>query len=68
MKKVVFAIALVLGALSINSCTDNSLEELENERKYQKAIKIAERLTIMGCSNRDTLPYFNASDHLASLK
>ena len=35
--------------------------------KYQKAIKIAERLTVMGCSSRDALPYFNASEHLASL-
>ena len=54
----------------ISVCGGIMLEnsELENERKYQKAIKIAERLTIMGCSNRDVLPYFNASDHLASIK
>ncbi len=38
----------------------------ENERKYQKAIKIAERLAILGCSSRDNLPYFKASDHLAA--
>ena len=36
----------------------------ENERKYQKAIKIAERLAMLGCSNRDSLPYFNAADFL----
>jgi superfamily II DNA or RNA helicase len=39
----------------------------ECERKYQKAIKIAERLAMIGCSSQDNLPYFNASDHLASL-
>ncbi|MCZ6862829.1 MAG: DEAD/DEAH box helicase [Alphaproteobacteria bacterium] len=38
----------------------------ESERKYQKAIKIAERLAILGCSSRDNLPYFNAADHLAA--
>jgi len=36
----------------------------ENERKYQKAIKIAERLAMLGCSSHDKLPYFNATDHL----
>ncbi len=39
----------------------------ESERKYQKAIRIAERLAVMGCSSQDNLPYFNASEHLASL-
>ena len=39
----------------------------ENERKYQKAIKIAERLAMIGCSSHDNLPYFNAADHLAAL-
>ena len=39
----------------------------ECERKYQKAIKVAERLAILGCSKQDNLPYFNAADHLASL-
>jgi superfamily II DNA or RNA helicase len=39
----------------------------ENERKYQKAIKIAERLSMIGCSSQDNLPYFNAADHLAAL-
>ncbi|MDA1101686.1 MAG: DEAD/DEAH box helicase [Proteobacteria bacterium] len=38
----------------------------ETERKYQKAIKIAERLAILGCSARDNLPYFNAAGHLAA--
>lgn len=38
MKKVVFAIALVLVALSFNSCTDSSLEELENERNNTQLI------------------------------
>ena len=35
------------------------------ERKYQKAIKIAERVAVMGCSTRDNLPYFKAETHLA---
>ena len=34
----------------------------ENERKYQKAIKICERLAMLGCSSHDNLPYFNAAD------
>ena len=38
----------------------------ENGRKYQKAIKIAERLAILGCSSRDNLPYFKAADHFAA--
>ncbi|PHS79514.1 MAG: hypothetical protein COB59_01590 [Rhodospirillaceae bacterium] len=38
----------------------------ENERKYQKAIKIAERLAMLGCSSQDSLPYFNAADHLTA--
>ena len=37
----------------------------EIERKYQKALKISERLAMMGCSSQDNLPYFNAADHLA---
>ena len=41
---------------------------VEAERKYQKALKIAERLAVMGCSSRDNLPYFNAADHKAGLK
>lgn len=47
------------------SFQENSREE--NERKYQKALKIAERLAMMGCSPQDNLPYFNAAEHLASL-
>ncbi len=39
----------------------------ECDRKYHKAIKIAERLAMIGCSEEDNLPYFNASDHMASL-
>ncbi|MBT5514726.1 MAG: DEAD/DEAH box helicase [Rhodospirillaceae bacterium] len=39
----------------------------ECDRKYHKAIKIAERLAMIGCSTQDNLPYFNANDHLASL-
>ena len=40
----------------------------ESERKYQKAIRISERLAIMGCSGQDNLPYFNAAKHLDSLE
>ena len=40
----------------------------ENERKYQKALRVAERLVLMGCSPRDDLPYFKASDLTASLR
>jgi hypothetical protein len=36
----------------------------EIERKYQKAIKVSERLAMIGCSPQDNLPYFNAADHL----
>ncbi len=39
----------------------------ESERKYQKALNIAERLAILGCSPQDNLPYFSAADHLATL-
>ena len=39
----------------------------ECERKYQKALKIAERLAMIGCSSQDNLPYFNAAEHLATL-
>ncbi|MCZ6604873.1 MAG: DEAD/DEAH box helicase [Alphaproteobacteria bacterium] len=38
------------------------LDDIENERKYQKALKIVERITVMGCSSRDNLPYFKAAD------
>ena len=37
----------------------------ECERKYQKALRIAERLAVIGCHSKDNLPYFNAADHLA---
>ena len=36
------------------------------ERKYQKAIRITERLAVIGSSGRDNLPYFNAAAHLAA--
>jgi len=39
----------------------------ETERKYQKAVRIAERLAMIGCSSQDNLPYFKAADHLAAL-
>jgi hypothetical protein len=39
----------------------------ERERKYQKAIRVAERLAVIGCSAQDNLPYFNASEYLDSL-
>ena len=39
----------------------------ECERKYRKAIKMVERLAMIGCSSQDNLPYFNAADHLAAL-
>ena len=45
--------------------TNHSVSECD--RKYHKAIKIAERLAMIGCSKKDNLPYFNAADHLASL-
>ena len=39
---------------------ETSEEELE--RKYQRALQIVERLTVMGCSAQDNLPYFKAKD------
>lgn len=44
-----------------------SHDRSENERKYQKAIKIAERLAMIGCSSQDNLPYFNAEAFLETL-
>ena len=38
----------------------------ELERKYQKALQIGERIVIMGCHNREKLPYFNAQLELSS--
>ncbi len=34
--------------------------DAECERKYQKAIKVTERIAILGCSSQDSLPYFKA--------
>lgn len=53
--------------ISLCGTVFGSLERDESERKYQKAIRIAERLAVIGCSSQDNLPYFNAADHLASL-
>ena len=38
-------------------CTEEELE-----RKYQRALQIIERLSVMGCSAQDNLPYFKAKD------
>ena len=46
---------------SFQDCTRS-----ECERKYQKAIKITERLATLGCSTQDNLPYFNAADYMAA--
>ena len=51
--------------VSVCGSTFNANTREQNERKYQKALKISERLAMMGCSSRDNLPYFNASEHLA---
>ena len=62
-----------IGALKANYGISLCGEVFENhdkadcERKYQKAIKIAERVSMIGCSSQDNLPYFNASEHLAAL-
>ncbi len=42
----------------------HSVKQLE--RKYQKALQIGERIIIMGCHNREKLPYFNAQLELSS--
>jgi len=39
------------------TCTEEELE-----RKYQRALQIIERLSMMGCSSQDNLPYFKAKD------
>jgi hypothetical protein len=39
----------------------------ECERKYQKAIRVAERISIIGCSAQDNLPYFNAKEYLETV-
>ena len=43
---------------------DLSIKELE--RKYQKALQIAERIVIMGCHHKEKLPYFNAELELSA--
>lgn len=40
----------------------NSLSRSENETKYQRAVKITERLVTLGCTMEDDLPYFKAID------
>ena len=54
--------------ISVCGAAFNSQTLDENERKYQKALRIAERLAVTGCSSKDNLPYFNAADHLAGLE
>jgi len=53
----------------ISLCGDVFKEHDDGEcdRKYHKAIKIAERLAMLGCSHQDNLPYFKAEDYLATL-
>jgi len=52
----------------ISLCGDvfKNNSDSECDRKYHKAINIAERLAMIGCSSQDNLPYFNAKNHLAS--
>ena len=38
----------------------NSLSRAECEAKYQRAIKVTERIVTLGCSSKDDLPYFVA--------
>ena len=38
----------------------DTLSRSESETKYQRAIKITERLVTLGCSKNDDLPYFKA--------
>ena len=40
----------------------DELEEEALERKYQRALQIIERITVMGCSSQDNLPYFKAKE------
>ncbi len=37
-----------------------ALSHSESETKYQRAVKITERLVTLGCSDKDDLPYFKA--------
>ena len=39
----------------------NSMSQSECETKYQRAIKITERLVALGCSGEDDFPYFSAA-------
>ncbi|MGC6530295.1 MAG: DEAD/DEAH box helicase [Candidatus Puniceispirillaceae bacterium] len=45
---------LLCGELFVDTDPD------ELERKYQRALQIIERLSVMGCSSQDNLPYFKA--------
>jgi len=38
------------------------LDRGDSETKYQRAIKITERIVTLGCSKEDDLPYFSARD------
>ena len=49
------------GILLCGQLFENSSSE-ELERKYQRALQIVERLTVMGCSSQDNLPYFKAKN------
>jgi superfamily II DNA or RNA helicase len=40
----------------------NELDRGDSETKYQRAIKITERIVTLGCSKEDDLPYFSARD------
>ncbi len=40
----------------------NELDRSDCETKYQRAVKITERIVTLGCSTSDDLPYFNARD------
>ena len=40
----------------------DALQEEALERKYQRALQIIERITVMGCSSQDNLPYFKAKN------
>lgn len=40
----------------------NELDRGDCETKYQRAIKITERIVTLGCSVEDDLPYFNGRD------
>ncbi|SCA55561.1 DNA/RNA helicase, superfamily II [Candidatus Terasakiella magnetica] len=46
--------------ISLCGTTLSTHSPRENERKYQKSIKIAERIAMLGCSSQDNLPYFKA--------